>query len=861
MRPALFSFVSLRSTSWFALALVFVAMSGCAGCTGCVDKPLPTPPQECDPDEQTGCLTDEFCTTQGVCQKYPQCEDDSDCPSPAYHCVRPAQVCELREGFGIECGPEVFCDPGQFCSLGLCRDIDSARQCARRSDCPQGQTCDRNVFLCIPEGPCTLSDTFPELQCGPQEQCDTLSERCYLECQGECSVDTEEQDCGVGSRCNGACQCVQCLSNDDCGPGLECNVRAGRCESEDLCYSDDDCELPLICDPSTALCQIPPPPCEDDLDCNIAEICNRGTGQCELPGGACIDDRLENADTPATAEVLVPEGEEILLVDDLQLCPDDDDVYAVNLTPGDNLWVRIKDTTPQARATLWMLDPDGETSLRFAEAPPYGNGVVEYVAEVEETIYLRVNSLVGPTPYELEVSVNPGVPCTADFFEGETGNNEVATATPSAGVPTDVTLIAALCANDVDHYTVDLAAGEALKATLEFDETRADLDLALFDGATGALITTESGVAQPEVLTYRARVASSVVVRVKGFGNDNGSYGLTLAKLPPFSCGPDAAEPNDDVATANVLPLGGSLSEERTLCAGDVDVIAVPLEDFERLVVRTSFSDAELDVDLSVRDAAGNVLAQAPLSENTRSLVYDALPLLADGGVPGGGQPEPDPVPPVVDAGVDAGAADAGAADAGAVDAGAPDAGAPDAGASDAGVSDGGAADAGVIDSGVTPSPAPTPGSGHQVVYVHVASKFNTQGAYHLDIQRENQSACLPDGAEPNNFADATAPLAPADTASFTLCGFDQDYFRVDGLSGKKLRATASFLHSQGDIDVQILNFDGRDILGVADGIADVEVAEAILPLDDTYYVRVFTLTEDVDARYELTVELTDPDE
>ncbi|MCP4498860.1 MAG: hypothetical protein GY822_02700 [Deltaproteobacteria bacterium] len=755
----------------FLSTLVFLLVTGCEGCG--VD-PLPTPPQQCNPSTQKGCLTDEFCSDEGKCLRFPRCDDDEDCPTTAYQCVFPAEICELRAGFGIECSPETFCEPGFFCSLGLCREIESARQCARRSDCPQGESCDRNTFLCIPEGPCTLSEDYPELACGPQEQCDSLSERCYLECQGECSVATEEDDCGVGSRCDGACRCVQCLSNDDCGPGLLCNIRAGRCESEDLCYTDDDCNLPLICDPATALCQVPPPPCENDFDCEIAEICNRATGICELLGGACVDDRLENADTPATAEPLYPEGIEILLVDDLQLCPDDDDVYALELLPGDNLLARIFDTTPQARATLWLLDSEGETSLRFAEAPPYGNGTVEYVAEVAETVYLRVNALTGATPYELEVAKNPGMPCTKDVFEGTEDNNVVERATPSAQIPTDVTLLAALCANDVDHYTVSLAEGEGLRVNLTFDETRADLDLALYDAATGALIKAESSTFEPEVLVYRSRSAADVVVRVKGFGNDNGSYGILLERLAPFICTDDVAEPDGDLENATLLPLELVLDEERTSCIQDQDVLEVPLENFQRLVVRTQFLDAELDLSLSLRNALGEELRVAPQSSGSRSLVYDAI--------------------------------------------------------------------------------------GTETVFVHIESRFNTQGGYHLDVHRENQAACLPDLAEPNNAPTETTGLAPTQSTAYTMCGFDQDFFRVEGNAGKKLTATASFLHSQADIDVQILNFDGVDILGVSDGIADTEEAQAILPLDSTYFVRVFTLTEDVDTRYELVVTQSSPD-
>ena len=128
--------------------------------TACEGETLPSPQAECTSDG-TGCLTDEFCNAESRCEKFPNCNDYTECPSSSYRCVFPARICELRPGFGLECNEETFCDPGAFCALGRCNVIANSRQCARRADCPQGQACDRQTFLCIPEGPCTLADEFP----------------------------------------------------------------------------------------------------------------------------------------------------------------------------------------------------------------------------------------------------------------------------------------------------------------------------------------------------------------------------------------------------------------------------------------------------------------------------------------------------------------------------------------------------------------------------------------------------------------------------------------------------------------------------------------------------------------------------
>lgn len=731
---------------------------------------LPDPPAECDADGN-GCLSDEKCV-DGRCERLENCEGDGDCPSTAWRCVFPTQVCELRPGFGEECAESSDCTPGHFCALGRCREIASSTPCARRADCPLGQACDRESFLCIEEGPCTLAEEYPELTCDPGEVCEQASGRCSLTCQGECTQETEEEDCGVGSRCDGACRCVQCLTDDDCGPGLVCNQRRGRCESEDLCYNDADCDPPLVCDLRTALCQVPPPPCDSDLDCEIAEICNRGTGLCELPGGECVDDRFENADTPAAAEAVNLSDDGVSLVlDDLKLCPDDDDVYAISLAPGDNLVARVYDTATLARATVWLLDSEGETSLRFAEAPPYGNGTLSYVAQSDETVYLRINALLGQSPYQLELVRNPGVPCGPDAFEGPSGNETLETATPSGMVPLNTTLLARVCPGDVDHLAVELDAGEGIDATLGFDSAEADLDLALFSASTGALLAQSAGIFQPEQLHYRSPYPQTVVLRVRGFGNATGPYSLALQKLPSFSCQADGDEPDDDVAGASLLAPGASVSGAvRTLCAGDRDLYLVPLEDFERVVVNAAFPPSELDVELNVYDEAGaTLLRRSPDSAGGETLSWDA--------------------------------------------------------------------------------------QGNETVLVEVKALFNTQGEYTLDLFRENQISCEPDALEPNN-TPASAVTLPEAPDALTVCGSDQDYFAVEGAANKKLTARASFLHADGDLDLMILGLDGDQILAAADGVGNVEDAEAVLPLDGTYYVRVFSLTSGAKSRYRLEIAL-----
>ena len=590
---------------------------------GC-PEPLPTPPKECT--AASDCLPDETCTAS-QCVLKPKCNDDADCGSPAQACTFPAQLCVVRAGFGEECSAAAPCTPGSFCALGRCRATADARPCARRTDCPVGQGCDRATFFCIEEAACTLADTYPELACDPAETCDAVSQRCLSQCQNQCTPATAATDCGASSKCDAACRCVQCLTADDCGAGLVCNVRAGRCESENLCFSNIDCTAPLVCDPTTALCQAPPPPCNDDGDCLIAEICDRTTGICELPGGACVDDRFEDSDTPAGAHPIAfsASGAPVVL-DQLQLCPDADDVYSVALHAGDALTASVSGSSPQARATVWLLDSTGEDSLRFAETPPRGSGTIAYTAQVDETVFVRINALVGTTPYDLTVSGATGTTCVPDVFESGGGNDSAATATAASIVPVGAAFAASLCPGDDDFYRVDLAAGEALAAELSFDPTHADFDLLVVDATAGDVLADSSGVTSPEVARVRTSTARGVVVRVRPFGASTGDYQLHLTRIAPFVCAADASEPDAVLGDAVHLATTQSLpATSRTLCLGDVDSYVVSLLDFERLIVHAAYDATDLDLRLEVLDeTATTELARAPVSVGGSTLTYDA---------------------------------------------------------------------------------------------------------------------------------------------------------------------------------------------------------------------------------------------
>lgn len=437
---------------WTWLVAVAVASCRCSG-------PVEPPAGECL--SALDCPPGKVCGGGGVCELPAGCASDADC-LPDERCRAVDGSCRLRPGFGRECELDGDCYPGFFCALGRCRDSGEAWVCSQAVDCPEGMRCDRRHFYCIEEVPCSLGEHFSEVTCDPDQVCDPTSMACLANGPGECTPDDQVDTCGPDELCDSSGRCVQCVVDTHCGPGLRCNARAGRCESEDLCRSNDDCPSALECDPTVALCRLPLPRCDSDLDCALSELCNHVTGHCEARAGKCEEDRLEENDSPAGAFLIEP-GDELLVVDEMQLCPDDDDYFALDLATGEQVTARVIDTLASARVELTLVAADGVTTLRYAEALPRGDGSVSFSVVEAGRYFLRLVSLTSPSPYRLEVNVAPGAPCLPDVLEGAGDNNVIERA---------VSLVASeypglsLCAGDVDHYLLQLAPGEAVRVVL-----------------------------------------------------------------------------------------------------------------------------------------------------------------------------------------------------------------------------------------------------------------------------------------------------------------------------------------------------------------------------------------------------------
>ncbi|MEW5848873.1 MAG: hypothetical protein AB2A00_08660 [Myxococcota bacterium] len=802
---------ALRSMRW-ALLLTLVTACTPGGCPF-ASTPDGGPTTQCRLDRD--CADNEKCEN-GACVSRFVCETDEDC-GPLEHCNQLTGECD--RDVASECGPlgeGRTCAPGQFCSLGKCRDIASATICSRRFQCPVGQVCDRVSFYCIEELDCRLAagsdetPPLPELECDPGDTCDPNNGVCVTGGDPECEPTATPTGCANGLLCNGARQCVQCISNAHCGPGLRCNTRAGLCESENTCRRDTDCTPPLVCDRVTALCSVPLPPCESDFQCQLGQFCDRTLGTCQPREGKCDDDRLEDADTPPAARPVDLTNATATLTD-LQLCPNDPDVYAAQLTPGDQLTVRLLDTAASARAEMTVLGPDGLQTIRYVEAPPRGNGTVSFIAQLAGYYYVRVISPTGKTAYRLEFVREPAEVCEQDLTEPDDNNPWGARL---FNVTQNEALQGSLCPGDGDWFRIQprLLAGEAVSVELEGpDQEDLDLQLTTDDGLT--VYATSEGPGSQEFVRYRVDEAQTLLVHVTPYGPSSGIYALRVTIHPAYVCTPDVLETTSSGNDGGVADAGASDASVEDAGASDASTAdagpTAPGNDSREVATPVGLAGLERDLSICAGDEDWFVVEarahQRVLATATWS--YGESGVLVDGYAPDGSL--------------------LGHA------------------------------------SGATLAPLSVPGNAEGKVYVRV-SRPGSSSAYHLDITVERLVDCVTDSAEPNN-TPVLATAAPEE-GLFTICGSDNDLFRLPGLgAGRRVMVDAEFSTADGDIDLALLLPDGVTVLAISDGVGPTEALDVILPADPpdgghgTYFLQVFSARSDTAARYLLRVQTPSP--
>ena len=363
----------------------------------------------------------------------------------------------------------------------------------------------------------------------------------------------------------------------------------------------------------------------------------------------------------------------------LRACPDDRDLFRIDLQPGDRLTASIK-TLPDADPIvdplvrdagepllgLALLSADGKQHVRGAPppAPPIDTVELNRVTAKEAMVLEVRNAAEVETPYELTVKLMPACRRLEDGLEPNDSIAGAKAITP--GQPLQMRL----CPLNEDWLAVPLLDGQGLMvmAKAKFDVGAEVFELDILSPSGRVMTHAVKGKEEWLARMPMAQETGSHLIRVRGGIDTEADYQLAVQVMPPCVERDDPFEHNDQALQANPMGpamLGGTMSGLQ-LCPGDDDWYRVEIGAGESLVVDLS---AKLDktpdvaplagaLTVTVYDEQGTVWGLArggPVAQGAEALQRMAAVLMPPPGVyrvrvSGGGVAAPAwPLPPLPD--------------------------------------------------------------------------------------------------------------------------------------------------------------------------------------------------------------------
>lgn len=631
-------FRSVRSTLLGAAALGALVWSG-----ACANLGQPGSGEDAGNQVTTVCTTRQDCgdptkevCSGGVCIPG-ECEVRADCPFPR------DQVCNLElfrcdpdpnSPVGSECpAGDEDCTLGEFCSAGTCYVTSDRSPCARSSQCTGSERCDARVGFCVPNlGGCDRCMDYEELCClANEEACDPETKRCRAVSSNECTVATQADDCRPSERCVDG-RCVQCVTDEECGPGTICNQATGSCVSSSGCTDDADCAIfPMRrCAPANRQCVLPE--CTTNTGCTAPNVCNLETFQCYLPPAVCNEGATEpnNSNAEATPVTMVNANGARNISG--TLCRGDYDVLSFPVTAGKRVeaLVTLSPSTSVNGTALTLQGPDGSTLATTTFGFSGASKRIGATVTTGGTAYLRIASGTTSTQnqwnYTVEITESDPPNCGAEVGEP---NNTAAQSTNSVVAAGSVSR--ALCGvDDADYHRVVVPADKRVTVTVDYDDDLYEVEAELLSLAEANLSADSFG--SPLTVTYTNRSSTETTLLVHVFHSDSFFYEppedpvlytMTVALEDLPTCDDSTLEPN------------GSIMEARAIAPGATSGVSCDPddEDFFRITLSTrgAFNaslawSGNTDLDLILFNSAGTEVDRAA-SGSANPEVVDATML------------------------------------------------------------------------------------------------------------------------------------------------------------------------------------------------------------------------------------------
>lgn len=220
-------------------------------------------------------------------------------------------------------------------------------------------------------------------------------------------------------------RCVQCVSDQNCGPGTKCDLEEGVCFSvRNRCDIDTDCGQGRRCLLADHQCILPM--CENDSQCRSEDVrqkCNLEQFKCYLPAPVCEADPDEPNNTIAVAIPITSESYAG------KLCRGDDDFFLVAIEAS-KTYVAILEVVGRTNGIRFsLLDLSGIEISSTQFSGRSSKMSIRYQSESAGRFYVKVsgNSIEADQwTYSLKIETHalPPPPETPDESEDEEENDE-----------------------------------------------------------------------------------------------------------------------------------------------------------------------------------------------------------------------------------------------------------------------------------------------------------------------------------------------------------------------------------------------------------------------------------------------------
>jgi hypothetical protein len=488
----------------------------------------------------------------------------------------------------------------------------------------------------------------------------------------------------------------------------------------------------------------------------------------------------------------------------------------------------------------------------------------------------------GRNTYRLTVDADCAPPPACEDDDREDGDDDPAGATPVSAEP----VAGVVCGGDRDWFALDVEAGCAVRALLDFTHADGDLDLYLVDAAGGE-VTRSATAGDGETIDSAVAEAGTYYLVVDLFdvaGRNTYTLSANADCAPPPVCEDDEREDDDDAASAT--PLAAEAAADGVLCGGDEDWFAVEASVGCTVRVDADFVDARGDVDLRMYDADGNVLGESRGVGDRETIAYRApaagtvyvqVTLIGERNAyrlsvtescaacpaddalednDGTGQPTRLELPASVDAVICRNDPDVFAIPAGEGCTIAADLRFRHAdGNLNLRLFTAGGIQVAISNSRDDDEHLRYPVLADGTYFLRVEGAGDAENAYNLRLAVPCVAPLCPadDANEQDDVLEDATPLQRGEPAvSGVLCDSDPDWYRVDVRAGCNLLTDVRFLQADGDVDVEVVDAEGvRYAAGL--GHADNESINVAIDRTGTYFIRVYLASGEGAQQYRVS--------